>query len=176
MTAATNRDGCSVDLYLRLPTMGEPELIDEALSPGSQILDLGSGPGRITHPLVVLGHSVVAVDESQEMLDHVHDAETVCAQIESLQLDRRFDAVLLAGNLANTASDELRISLLESCRRHVKDSGQVLLEWRPPAWFESRTAGHSETRSFGPIASVLLTRSFDGRSLDVVSHYQDDEF
>jgi len=63
---------------------------------------VGCGTGRITHPLVALGHPVVAVDESPEMLAHVRDAEKVCARIEHLALGRRFDVVLLASHLINT--------------------------------------------------------------------------
>ena len=73
--------------------MGEPEIVHATASPGAWILELGCGTGRITHPLVALGHPVVAVDESPEMLAHVRGAETVCARIEDLALDRRFNVV-----------------------------------------------------------------------------------
>ncbi len=47
----------------------------EAAGAGASILELGCGAGRVTHPLVALGHPVVAVDESPEMLAHVRGAE-----------------------------------------------------------------------------------------------------
>ncbi|WP_206784385.1 bifunctional 2-polyprenyl-6-hydroxyphenol methylase/3-demethylubiquinol 3-O-methyltransferase UbiG [Amycolatopsis sp. MtRt-6] len=74
-------DGSPVDVYLLLP-------------PNASILELGSGAGRVTHPLLDLGHEVVAVDDSASMLAHVR-AETVCARIGNLDLGRTFDAVLL---------------------------------------------------------------------------------
>ena len=89
-------DGCAVDFYARMTAMGEPAIVHDAIGPGASILELGCGTGRITHPLTGLGHPVVAVDESPEMLAHVRGAETVCARIEDLDLGRRFDAVLLA--------------------------------------------------------------------------------
>src|SRR5208282_5196498 len=75
-------DGCAVDFYARMTALGEPEIVHEAAGPGASVLELGCGTGRITHPLVALGHPVVAVDESPEMLAQVRDAETVCARIE----------------------------------------------------------------------------------------------
>ena len=44
-------------------------------------------------PLIALGHPVVAVDESPEMLAHVGGAETVRARIQDLALGRRFGVV-----------------------------------------------------------------------------------
>ena len=68
----TTRDGSPVDLYRLLPALGEPEQVHDAIAPGAEVLELGCGVGRITHPLVALGHRVVAVDESKEMLANVH--------------------------------------------------------------------------------------------------------
>src|SRR5437660_10300272 len=95
-------DGCAVDFYARLAAMGEPEIVHGAIPPGSSILELGCGAGRVTHPLVALGHPVVAVDESPEMLAHIRGAETVRARIQDLALGRRFDVVLLASHLIST--------------------------------------------------------------------------
>jgi SAM-dependent methyltransferase len=68
-------DGCSVELYALLPPMGEPEVVHAAVPAGASILELGAGAGRVTHRLVALGHPVVAVDESAEMLARVRGAE-----------------------------------------------------------------------------------------------------
>ena len=91
----TAPDGSPVGLYLALAPLGEPELIHAAVPPASEILELGCGTGRITRPLVALGHAVTAVDNSPEMLAYVRGAETVLADIESLELGRRFPVVLL---------------------------------------------------------------------------------
>ncbi|HEY7295719.1 MAG TPA: class I SAM-dependent methyltransferase, partial [Dehalococcoidia bacterium] len=91
----TAPDGSPVGLYALLPPDGEPELIHAAVTPGRELLELGCGAGRITHPLLALGHPVVAVDQSAAMLAHVRGAETVLSPIEKLALGRRFAAVLL---------------------------------------------------------------------------------
>ena len=121
--------------------MGEPEIVHAAVPPGASILELGAGAGRVTHPLVALGHPVVAVDESAEMLARVRGAETVLARIQELDLGRRFDAVLLASFLVNTADRGLRRRFLQACRRHLGDGGCVLLQRHPPAWFEEAAEG-----------------------------------
>jgi SAM-dependent methyltransferase len=128
-------DGCAVDFYARMSVMGEPEIVHDAAGPGAGILELGCGAGRITRPLVALGHPVVAVDESPEMLAHVRGAETVCARIEDLALDRRFDVVLLASHLINTDDLAARTAFLAACRRHVADYGGVIIQQHAPGWF-----------------------------------------
>ena len=139
-------DGCAVEFYARLTAMGEPAIVHDALRPGASILELGSGPGRVTHPLVALGHPVVAVDESPEMLAYVRDAETVCSRIEDLALGRRFDAVLLASYLMN-ADTATRTAFLAACRRHVADDGWVIIQQHPPEWFS--TAADAESTRDG---------------------------
>jgi len=136
-------DGCAVDLYALLPAMGEPEVVHAAIPAGASILELGAGAGRMTHPLLALGHQVVAVDESPEMLAHIHGAKTVNARIQTLDLGRRFDTVLLASFLVNTADDALRPGFLRACRRHVRDDGRVLLQRQAPAWFEETAEGEA---------------------------------
>ena len=135
-------DGCAVEFYARMTAMGEPGIVHDAVRPGASILELGSGTGRITHPLVALGHPVVAVDESPDMLAYVRGAETVCSRIEDLTLGRCFDAVLLASHLIN-ADTATRTAFLAACRRHVADDGYVIIEQHPPEWFSAVADGQS---------------------------------
>ena len=120
-----------------MTALGEPAIVHDAAGPGVSVLDLGCGTGRITHPLVALGHPVVAVDESPEMLAHVSGAQTVCARIEDLALGRRFDVVLLASHLINTDDTALRTALLATCRDHVAGDGCVIIQQHAPGWFGS---------------------------------------
>ena len=135
-------DGCSVEFYARITAMGEPAIVYDAVRPGASILELGSGTGRITHPLVALGHPVVAVDESPDMLAYVRDGETVCSRIEDLALGRRFDAVLLASHLIN-ADTATRSAFLAACRRHVADDGCVIIQQFAPEWFSAAADAES---------------------------------
>jgi SAM-dependent methyltransferase len=131
-------DGCAVDFYALMPSFGEPAIVHEAVGAGTSILELGCGTGRVTHPLIALGHPVAAVDESPEMLAHVRGAETVRATIQGLSLGRRFGAVLLASHLIN-ADAGTRSAFLAACRRHVADDGCVIVQQHPPEWFSAAT-------------------------------------
>lgn len=127
-------DGSPVELYARMPSFGEPEIVHAAIPAGTEILELGAGAGRMTHRLLELGHAVVAVDSSAEMLAHVRGAETVQSSIEALDLGRRFGCVLLASQLVNVDDDRQRAAFLATCARHVSGSGVVLLQRYDPAW------------------------------------------
>lgn len=126
-------DGSPVDLYARMPTFGEPELVHAAIPAGAEILELGSGAGRMTHRLLELGHPVTAVDKSAEMLGHVRETRTVHADIETLDLGRRVPCVLLASQLINVPDVEVA-ALLATCARHVTPDGVVLIQRYDPAW------------------------------------------
>ncbi|MET9376539.1 class I SAM-dependent methyltransferase [Streptomyces sp. NPDC002992] len=131
-------DGCAVEVYRRLGVGSEPEVIEAAVPAGASLLELGCGAGRVTGPLVRRGFAVTAVDESAEMLDalkeRVAGAETVRSPIESLRLERRFDVVMLASYLVHTADHRTRQALLETCRRHVRNDGCVLIQREGEGW------------------------------------------
>ena len=125
-------DGSPVELYARLAAVDEPAIVHAAIPAGATVLDLGCGAGRITHALLDLGHPVVAVDNSPEMLEHVRGAEKVLADIRALDLGRRFPCVLLASNLVNCVDGATRDAMLACCRRHVTDDGCVLVQRLAP--------------------------------------------
>jgi SAM-dependent methyltransferase len=174
---AVTRDGCPVDLYTLLPPTGEPAIVHAAVPPGAEILDLGCGAGRLTHPLIDLGHPVTAVDNSADMLAHVRGPDTalvtVLADIETLELDRRFPAVLLASHLLNTPDDRLRGRLLATCRRHLAADGRVLIQWLPPAWFDRVFADMRPiTGRIGRIEVTDTPLSHDGTVLQAMCTYR----
>ncbi|MER0241655.1 class I SAM-dependent methyltransferase [Streptomyces sp. HSW2009] len=129
-------DGCAVEMYARLPAGGEPAIVAAHAPAGASLLELGSGAGRLTRPLLAHGFQVVAVDESPEMLAYVKEARTVCAPIEGLDLGERFDVVLLASFLVNTADAALCGELLASCARHVASNGCVLIQRENDQWHD----------------------------------------
>ncbi|GAA2819298.1 class I SAM-dependent methyltransferase [Nonomuraea rubra] len=124
-------DGSPVEFYSRLRAGDEPGIVAQVTPPGGSVLELGSGVGRVTHPLLDLGFDVVAVDESPEMLARVRGTRTVAARVQELRLGERFDTVMLASQLVNTPEDTARHALLAACARHVKRGGAVLIQWMP---------------------------------------------
>jgi SAM-dependent methyltransferase len=152
---AITPDGCAVDLYAMVPARDEPAIIDAAGSPDASILELGAGAGRVTHPLIAMGHSVVAVDESPEMLAHIRGARTVLSRIEDLDLSERFDVVVLSSHLVNVPDDDQLGAFLATCARHVLGTGCVVIQRHPLDWFDtlapsrrSRPADDGDTITF----------------------------
>jgi 2-polyprenyl-3-methyl-5-hydroxy-6-metoxy-1,4-benzoquinol methylase len=134
-------DGSSVRLYRLLRPQGEPEVIRDALQPGANILELGCGVGRITHPLIKMGFHVVAVDNCAEMIAFVEGAAKITADIETLNLNEQFDAVLLMSNLINTPDTDERQAYLLTCRRHLKPDGVTIVQRYDPKWLDSAGVG-----------------------------------
>lgn len=129
-------DGCSVELYRRLPVGDEPEVIERAVPAGSSTLELGCGAGRVTGPLIERGFAVTAVDESLHMLAQVRGARTVRSEIETLDLGERFDVVLLGSFLVHAPDPRLRQRLLATCVRHVAAGGWVLIQREGQSWHD----------------------------------------
>lgn len=140
----TAPDGSPVEAYAALPA--EPELtVVRAHARGRHtVLDLGAGTGRLADPLALAGHDVVAVDADAAMLARVRHAAPVLADIETLDLGRCFELVLLLAYLINSADDERRAAFLGTATRHLAPGGLLLLQRLDPAhaWREGRaTAG-----------------------------------
>ncbi|MET8993945.1 class I SAM-dependent methyltransferase [Amycolatopsis sp. NPDC004169] len=161
-------DGSPVDVYLLLPPDGEAEIVHAAVPPRASVLELGSGAGRVTHPLVQLGHEVVAVDDSAAMLAHVR-AESVRARIGDLRLGRTFDAVLLASHLVNTAQDADRHAMLAAASRHLAPGGRLIVQWHPPEWFDRVESGQGGR--LGEVGVELTDVVRDGDLLSATVRY-----
>lgn len=145
-------------------------MIRTAVPKGATILELGCGAGRITGPLVGLGYRVTAVDNSAEMLAHVEGAETVLADIEALELDRRFKAVILGSHLINESDGANRRAFLETCRKHVEQEGMVLIErYDPNLDWRERENTSSE---LGDVVCTLRDVRVKERRLQAIMEYE----
>jgi SAM-dependent methyltransferase len=146
--------GAPVDLVRLLEAADEPELIDREMPEDAEILELGAGAGRITHPLIAMGWRVVAVDFNPEMLELVEGAEKVLARIQDLNLGRTFAGVLLMSNLINHPDPLERLALLRAIQRHLAPHGIALIERYDPETGEDPTP--TEQQRFG-----ITIRRFD---------------
>ena len=172
-------DGSPVALYRRLPAGDDLALIGPEIPAGASVLDLGCGAGRLAHPLADTGCRVTAVDESAEMLAAVRGCETVLSRIQDLRLPRTYDAVLLSGNLLNTADEDERHALLAACARHVAPAGRLLLQRIDPLWaataqpFESEQ--HGIRYSFSDVTAgertLAATIRYRGSGLDATQRF-----
>lgn len=151
--------GAPLDLYRILEPVDEPDLIHREAPDGATVLDLGCGTGRITHPLIRLGHRVTAVDFDERMLHEIEGAETVLSRIEDLDLGRTFGAVVLMSTLINRPDQSGRLALLAACRRHVASNGVVLIErYDPDVGMDSRPT----ERQFGGITIRVSDQRREG--------------
>lgn len=142
-TGAQTPDGCSVELYRRLPYMGELGDVQGLLANTESVLELGCGTGRLCAVLASMGLKVTGVDESADMLRHVPSiAQAVHASIETLHLAAQFDTVLLASYLINHPDEHTRRAFVQCARRHVKRSGQFLVQRHNPEWLETVQSGY----------------------------------
>jgi SAM-dependent methyltransferase len=133
---AITNDGCAVEFYALLPSFGEPEIVHGAIPAGASVLELGCGTGRILRPLAALDHPVTGADDSADMLARSPDLETVLSPIQTLRLDRTFDAVLLASTMINS-DPATRRAFLATVRHHLVDDGVAVFQQSPPTWFET---------------------------------------
>ena len=165
-------DGSPVELYALAPPAGEPEIVHAAIPTGAEILELGCGAGRMTHRLVELGHPVVGVDQSPEMLANVRRAETVLADIEALDLGRTFPVVLLASQLLNTPDRQRRSAFLRTCRRHVQPDGIVLIQRASPGLATAPDANADVVIEAHGFRRWLQDPRLEGRILHGEMHHQ----
>lgn len=161
-------DDCPVAAYAALPAEPELSIVRSFIRGRSRVLDLGAGTGRIADPLAIAGHTVVAVDESADMLAHVRHATPVRARIEQFDADERFDAVLLLSHLINTPTFAERSALLATVARHLAPDGLAVIQ------------RHDPSRRFRPSHAVVGDVEISLRDIDdsgwpnvrATSHYQ----
>jgi len=166
-----SRDGCPVELYLKLPYGGEVELFQSCIPGKSSIIELGCGVGRITRELLARGYRVTAVDNSPEMLAHVpSQASKVCADIETLALETTFDAVILASCLINVPDAALRTAQLAKCRDLLKPGGLLIFERYDPTWLANVQIG--PLGNFGDVEMQLDHIHRDGAKVEICLRYR----
>jgi 2-polyprenyl-3-methyl-5-hydroxy-6-metoxy-1,4-benzoquinol methylase len=107
---------------------GEAMLV-RSLEPAS-VLDAGCGTGRVAIELARHGIEVVGVDIDASMLAEARrrapELEWRQADLTELALGRRFDVVLLAGNVPLFTPHGTEAALVAACADHVADGGALV--------------------------------------------------
>ncbi|GAA3727818.1 class I SAM-dependent methyltransferase [Plantactinospora mayteni] len=119
-------------------TRAELAALDTAveLSPGTRVLDLGCGQGRLSVPLAARGCEVVGLDGSAALLAHARAAadaagvriEFVHADMRDLAHADRFDVVLNMGTAFGYAPESDHQPTLAAVRRALRPGGTLLLD------------------------------------------------
>ncbi|WP_211225828.1 class I SAM-dependent methyltransferase [Nocardioides alkalitolerans] len=109
---------------------GEAALVAELLAPPASVLDAGCGTGRVGARLHELGYDVVGCDVDAAMVavarDEVPDVEWHVADLAGLALGRRFDLVLLAGNVLPLLEPGTLTAAARSLADHVAPGGALV--------------------------------------------------
>jgi SAM-dependent methyltransferase len=96
----------------------------------TNVLDAGCGTGRVAIELARRGIEVVGVDVDPSMLATARRMAPELTLVEhdlvDLDLERRFDVVLMAGNVPLFTRPGTTGALLATCARHVAPDGVVI--------------------------------------------------
>ena len=96
----------------------------------SSVLDAGCGTGRVAIELARRGIEVTGVDADQSMIATARRlAPTltwVIADLTRCFLDRRFDVVVMAGNVPIFTPPDTQADLVAGCAAHLTDQGALV--------------------------------------------------
>jgi SAM-dependent methyltransferase len=115
---------CGVDLH------GEAALVD-SYGPGA-VLDAGCGTGRVAIELDRRGHQVVGVDLDPGMLEAARRKAPHLVWVEgdladpSLDFGRRFDLIVLAGNVLIFVAPGTEGAVLSNLAGHLAPGGRIV--------------------------------------------------
>jgi len=94
------------------------------------VLDAGCGTGRVAIELARRGVVVIGVDADAAMIATARrrapDLEWLEADVATLDLDRVFDVVVMAGNVPLFTPPGTEASLVAGCARHVAPGGALV--------------------------------------------------
>ena len=114
---------------------GEADLVSALLEsygfgPAASVLDAGCGTGRVAIELDRRGISVVGVDLDPDMLAEAKSkAPGMCwfqDDLCLLDLNRRFDLIVMAGNVMIFVEPGTEAAVLANMARHLKSEGLLL--------------------------------------------------
>lgn len=141
---------------------GEADFV-ERFDPTS-VLDAGCGTGRVGIELSRRGVSVVGVDLEPRMLAAARakapDLTWVEADLVDVDLDRRFDVVVMAGNVMIFLTPGTEAAVVANMARHLRPGGHLI------AGFELGQGYHVDHYDADGVAAGLIRlgryRTWDG--------------
>jgi SAM-dependent methyltransferase len=123
---------------------GEADFIEQLVPRPESVLDAGCGTGRVAIELARRGCAVVGVDIDRSMLDAARakapELEWHQRDLGTLDLGRRFDAVVMAGNVLLFVAGGAEAAVVAHVAAHVAPSGHLV------AGFSLRPGGYDLAR------------------------------
>ena len=109
---------------------GEADFVLSLDPPPASVLDAGCGTGRVAIELARRGIDVIGVDVDPSMLDKARakapDLDWVTGDLVDLDLGRRFDAVVLAGNVMIFVQPGTEGSVVAAMASHLERGGALV--------------------------------------------------
>ncbi|TDC38964.1 class I SAM-dependent methyltransferase [Micromonospora sp. 15K316] len=111
---------------------GEARLVDALVTPGSRILDAGSGTGRVGAALAARGHTVVGVDADPALVEAARadhpGPRWLVGDLAELDLPAHgeaepFDAAVLVGNVLTFVAPGTEQEVLRRVAGHLRPDG-----------------------------------------------------
>jgi len=107
-----------------------------ALPAGARVLEIGSGPGGLTEVLCRARLAVTVVEPRQSNCDYIkkrvtlfgHDVETISENIETVEFDQPFDAIVFYESFHHMPSPHW---LLKRLSKHLKPGGMFVFGAEP---------------------------------------------
>lgn len=155
----------SVLLFRRRRPIGEPDSVANHAGVAAT-LEGTAGAGRICLALAEQGISL------DDVCQAVIVADASPGALDTIDLDRRFDVVVLGSHLVNLPDEDRRRAFLRAAARHAGDAGRVLVEHHPVDWAETAaatsptpgaTVGMEDVRRHPPFVSAVSTFDVGGR-------------
>jgi len=148
------------------PGEGRPHGGERRRARTLDVIDGTAGAGRICAALLELGISLSGVRQA------VIDADASIDDLDAIDLDARFERVVLGSHLINLPDVDRRSAFLRLTARHGDAGGSVLVEHHPIDWAETAEpttptpgadVGMDEVRRHPPFVSAVSTFDIGGR-------------
>lgn len=148
------------------------------------ILDMGSGTGRLSLALAARGHRVTGADPAPGMMlaarakPGAEQVSWVSSDAAHLSLATRFDLIVMTGHVFQVfLSDEEIRAVLTNLRRHLAPGGRIAFETRNPAarewegWTPALTHEQIVVPDIGPVTVQYAVTAADDRFVTFETQY-----
>ncbi|MBZ8179723.1 class I SAM-dependent methyltransferase [Oscillatoria salina] len=171
-------------LYNLLVTLPEAykEFVLSYITPGMEVLELGSGTGRFSLPLLEKGAKVTGIEIEERLLNEAkinlsqwlkkEKLELIHGDISLFDLKRQFDFAFLSGEILSYLPEvEKRHQFFQCVSAHLREKARLLIILDNPAIYMHRGYRRTRTRQ-RQLSDGSILRITEDRAYDPVGMYQ----